>query len=74
MTEKGAEAITQHRDALHFGASAMRWDDDKLVIEIEERDIRLGIPWRRRVAGKVILTPEMINTQSFKLDPEGHHH
>jgi carotenoid 1,2-hydratase len=74
MTERGAGDTAQARERLTFGPSAMRWEQDRLIIDIEERDIRLGIPWRRRVAGQVILHPEMLNGQSFRLDAQGCHH
>lgn len=74
MTERGAGNTAQARDTLTIGPSAMHWDGDRLIITIEERDIRLGIPWRRRVAGRIVLNPEMLNAQSFSLDPQGHHH
>ncbi|WP_332872668.1 hydratase [Allopontixanthobacter sediminis] len=73
MTERGQSDTVQHRDAVQIGPSSMRWDNDRLIIEIEERDIRLGIPWRRRVAGRIVLTPEVLNSRSFKLDVEGKH-
>ncbi len=59
---------------LTIGPSALRWEGDRLIIDIEERDIRLGIPWRRRVKGRIVLHPEMLNSRSFKLDAEGRHH
>jgi carotenoid 1,2-hydratase len=74
MTERGADDTRQADDYLQIGPSAMRWERDRLVIDIEERDIRLGIPWRRRVKGRVIVRPEMFNEQSFRLDPAGRHH
>ena len=74
MTERGVGDTSQERDSLQIGPSAMRWDKDRLIIDIEERDIRLGIPWRRRVKGQIILTPELLNDRSFKLDPQGRHH
>jgi carotenoid 1,2-hydratase len=74
MTERGVGDTLQTRDCLAIGPSAMRWEQDRLVIEIEERDIRLGIPWRRRVRGRIVLHPEMLNQRAFKLDPEGRHH
>jgi carotenoid 1,2-hydratase len=74
MTERGAADTEQQADTLTIGPSAMRWDGDRLVIDIEERDIRLGIPWRRRVAGRIILHPEMLNDRAFRLDPAGRHH
>ncbi len=74
MTERGKDDVTQQTDALQIGPSAMRWAGGRLIIDIEERDIRLGIPWRRRVKGQVILHPEMLNDRAFKLDAGGHHH
>lgn len=74
MTERGACDTRQERDCLQIGPSAMRWDKDRLIIDIEERDIRLGIPWRRRVKGRIVLHPEIVNQRSFRLDPEGRHH
>ena len=78
MTERGAGSTSQQADCLQIGTSAMRWETngsgDRLIIDIEERDIRLGIPWRRRVKGQIILHPEMLNQRSFRLDPAGHHH
>ncbi|MDN3644759.1 hypothetical protein QWY75_00915 [Pontixanthobacter aestiaquae] len=73
MTERGAADTSQARDELQIGPSAMRWDKERLIIDIEERDIRLGIPWRRRVKGQITLTPEVLNAHSFKLDAEGKH-
>jgi carotenoid 1,2-hydratase len=73
MTERGAGDTAQARDALNIGPSAMRWERDRLIIEIEERDIRLGIPWRRRVKGRIVLHPESLNGRSFKLDSAGRH-
>ncbi|MEO0500419.1 MAG: hypothetical protein AAF205_07675 [Pseudomonadota bacterium] len=74
MTERGVADTVQQSDSLGIGPSAMRWDKDRLIIDIEERDIRLGVPWRRRVTGQVVLHPEMLNGRAFKLDPAGRHH
>ncbi len=74
MTERGTADTRQERDTLTIGPSAMRWDKDRLIIDIEERDIRLGIPWRRRVKGQIVLHPEVLNGRGFKLDIGGHHH
>jgi carotenoid 1,2-hydratase len=73
MTERGMEQTEQQPDTFRVGPSAMRWDNDRLIIDIDERDSRVGIPWRRRVKGKVVIHPEMLNQRSFKLDPEGKH-
>ncbi|WOE76648.1 hydroxyneurosporene dehydrogenase [Alterisphingorhabdus coralli] len=73
MTERGEQDSRQERDMLSVGPSAMRWDKDRLIIDIEERDSRILNPFRRRVKGQVIVYPEMINTRNFHLDPHGLH-
>lgn len=73
MTERQREQVSQSRDALQIGASALRWTGDALEITIEERDKRLFNPLRRRVAGKVRVIPEIVNPTAFALDPGMRH-
>jgi carotenoid 1,2-hydratase len=73
MTERPHRAVAQERDQLAIGPSAMRWVGDALEIDIEERDKRLGIPWQRRVRGKIRVIPETLNARSFALDADARH-
>ncbi|WP_120077888.1 hydroxyneurosporene dehydrogenase [Aurantiacibacter odishensis] len=73
MTERGQGQVSREQDRLQLDASSVRWEGDALVIEIVERDKRLGIPWRRAVRGTVTVRPEALNARSFALDPEGRH-
>ena len=73
MTERSSQAVTQERDTLAIGPSSVRWTGSALEIAIEERDTRLGIPWQRRVSGKVRVIPEALNPTSFALDPDNRH-
>lgn len=73
MTERACDAVVQERDALALGPSAVRWDGDALVIDIAERDKRLGVPWQRPVRGRVTVHPEALNGRGFALDPTGRH-
>lgn len=73
MTERARGAVRRDRDYLDIGPSAVEWRDDGLTITIEERDKRLGIPWQRRVAGRVRVIPEAVNSVPFALDPAGRH-
>ena len=73
MTERPRGAVTQERDTLAIGPSAVRWTGQALEIDIEERDKRVGIPWRRRVRGTVRVVPEALNPVSYGLAPEGRH-
>lgn len=69
MTERGARHV--HRDADHFtvGPSGLRWDGETLVIDIAE----ISAPLPYRVRGTVRVTPGMIGTTAFALDPAGRH-
>ncbi len=73
MTERSRGAVTQERDALSIGPSSVRWTGEALEIAIEERDKRVGIPWRRMVRGTVRLFPEALNPVSYALDPQARH-
>ena len=73
MTERGRGAVVQERDRLTIGPSAVEWSGDGMTITIEERDKRLGIPWQRRVAGRIRVIPEAVNAVPFALDPQGRH-
>lgn len=73
MTERGRGAVARDADNLVIGPSALQWDGSGLTIAIEERDKRLGIPWQRRVAGRIRVIPEAVNGVRFGLDPAGSH-
>lgn len=73
MTERGRGAVQRDADHLQIGPSLVRWTGETLEIEIEELDKRVGVPWQRRVAGKVRVHPEAMNSRAFALDPDGNH-
>ena len=73
MTERPSGDVVQEQDALVIGPSNVRWTGEALEITIEERDKRVGIPWRRRVRGKVRVIPEALNPVSYALDPVERH-
>ncbi|MGF1549894.1 MAG: hydroxyneurosporene dehydrogenase [Sphingomonadaceae bacterium] len=73
MTERPRGAVSRAADLFAVGPSAMRWEAGALLIDIDERDKRVGIPWRRPVRGQVRVTPEMLSGESFALDPAGRH-
>ena len=73
MTERSRSSVDRDADTITIGPSAMRWTGDALEIEIEERDKRLGVPWQRRVSGRIRLYPEALNGTAFALDPAGRH-
>ena len=52
-----------------IGASTMRWQDERLVVDIDERTS----PLRRRVRGRVVLTPEAYSGLELAIDEHGAH-
>lgn len=69
MTERRRRSV--RRDADHFavGPSALHWDGDTLVIDINEVSAPLPYP----VRGTVRVRPEVIGTTAFALDPDARH-
>ena len=69
MTERGRDSL--HRDAttLAIGPSAMHWDGDCLVIDIDE----VTAPLPSRLRGQVRLYPQALADRSFALDPRARH-
>ena len=69
MTERPASRVQRSADAFIVGPSGVRWDGETLVIDIAER----SWPLPYKVVGTVRVTPEMIGTTAFALDPSGRH-
>jgi carotenoid 1,2-hydratase len=69
MTERGAGHVTRAADHFSVGPSGVHWDGETLVIEIAER----SWPLPYKVRGTVRVTPEMIGSTAFQLDPAGRH-
>ncbi|MDO6416205.1 hydratase [Sphingomonas sp. BIUV-7] len=69
MTERPAHRVARGRDHFSVGPSAVRWDGDRLVIDIAE----ISAPLPYKVRGTVRVRPEMIGTTAFRLDPAGRH-
>lgn len=69
MTERPASRVHRTADQFTVGPSGMHWDGDTLVIVIAER----SWPLPYKVRGTVRITPEMIGSTAFALDPAGRH-
>lgn len=54
---------------VQIGASTMRWDGDRLVVEIDERTT----PFGRHVRGRVLLRPEAHSGLELSIDELGQH-
>ncbi len=69
MTERGSADITRTSHSFQVGPSALNWDGDTLVIDINER----GMPLPLRVTGQIRVRPKTINQEDFTLDAAGRH-
>ncbi|HCB76733.1 MAG TPA: hydratase, partial [Sphingomonas bacterium] len=69
MTERGQARVDRGRDHFRVGPSGLRWDGDALTIDIDE----WSAPLPYRVKGRVRISPEMIGTTAFMLNPAGRH-
>ncbi len=70
MTDRGRGALRATADALQVGPSAMRWQDGRLVIEVDEI---ASPPLVSRVRGTITLTPEAVTGVELPLTPDGTH-
>ncbi len=70
MTDRGRDALRQSPDEFTVGPSAMSWQGDQLVIDIDE----IGAPpMISRVRGRIILTPSAVTGVEVPLTPDGAH-
>lgn len=70
MTDRGRAALRQTPDQLTVGPSSMRWQDDKLIIEVDEVS---GPPVISRVRGTITVSPRAITSVELALTPDGAH-
>ncbi|SEN37454.1 hydroxyneurosporene synthase [Roseovarius tolerans] len=70
MTDRGESALRQSRDCLTVGPSSMRWQGDRLVIDVNE----IGAPpMVSRVRGRITVTPTALTQVELPLTPDGSH-
>ncbi|MEQ9257956.1 MAG: carotenoid 1,2-hydratase [Roseovarius sp.] len=70
MTDRGRAALRQTSDRFRVGPSEMRWENGRLVIDIDEWG---APPLVSRVRGRVTLKPHAITSVEAPLTPEGTH-
>lgn len=69
MTERGRGDVERSAEQLRIGPSSLRWDQGRLVLELDE----LGCPIPRRVRGRVVLTPQVQTQHRVLLSEVGQH-
>lgn len=63
MTERGQRSVWRDANTFSIGPSAVRWDGNALIIDIDER----CAVWPLSAKGQVRVEPEVIGTTSFDL-------
>jgi carotenoid 1,2-hydratase len=69
MTDRGAGALALSDDEIRIGPSSMRWEGDRLVVDIDER----SWPHLHRLTGRVTVHPEAVTQVELPLTPDGAH-
>ncbi len=70
MTDRGAGALRQSRDALQIGPSQIAWQNGVLVMDIAEYS---ALPRLGKVTGQIRLTPSAVTDVQADLTPDGRH-
>ncbi|WP_299629097.1 carotenoid 1,2-hydratase [uncultured Tateyamaria sp.] len=70
MTDRGISALRQSEDRFEVGPSAMHWDGNDLVIDIDEVS---SPPLISRIKGQIRVTPSAITNVELPLTPDDAH-
>jgi len=69
MTERGEKQVSRSSTEFVIGPSNLRWDGNKLIVQIQER----AVPFGQKVSGTVELYPNTLFNFSTPLDAAGKH-
>jgi len=69
MTERGEGSVRRDESSFRLGNSHLRWDDDMLIIDIDETAAPLPFPLR----GQVRVRTEGLGNTTFFIDDAGRH-
>ncbi|MEE4211543.1 MAG: hypothetical protein V2I43_20045 [Parvularcula sp.] len=69
MTEHGSGFVERQANHFSVGRSALRWDGQTLLIDIDE----VTTPWPRRIRGQVRVDMEGLGDSAFHIDHLGKH-
>jgi len=70
MTERGKDALNDGPDHFAVGPSALHWEGDTLVIDVNE----ITVPLPSRLKGQIRFTPDVGQNEHFALDTTERHH
>ncbi len=69
MTDRGRAALRLSSRKFEVGPSSMRWDGERLIVEIDE----ISTPHLTRLRGRIVLTPSAITDVELPLTADGAH-
>ncbi|PRY93268.1 carotenoid 1,2-hydratase [Hasllibacter halocynthiae] len=69
MTDRGRARLRQEEARIDIGASSMRWEGGRVVVDVDER----AWPHMERIRGTVTLTPRFVTEVERALTPDGTH-
>ena len=70
MTDRGRSALQRSPDTFRVGPSAMHWQGNKLVIDVNEVS---SLPLVSRMAGQITVTPSAVTDRELLLTDTGTH-
>ena len=70
MTERDRDAVRRTAGSFAVGPSQWRWQDDTLVIDVNE----ITAPWPMRLRGSIRVQPRTAADYRIALDSQGRHH
>ena len=70
MTDRGQSALRQSKNLFQVGPSSMRWQEDRLIIDVNEIS---SPPLISRVKGQIIVTPSAVTDLELPLSNDGAH-
>ena len=70
MTDRGESALRQTASRLEVGPSMMRWEGDRLIIDINEMSSH---PWINRIQGQITVIPSAVTQVELPLTQDDSH-
>lgn len=69
MTDRGRDALRLTERTMTIGPSSLRWEEGRLVIEIDE----ISTPHAQAIRGRVVVTPRAVTKVEVPLTEDGAH-
>lgn len=70
MTDRGKDALCKDTDTFTVGPSSMRWQRDRLIVDINEWS---APPHLTRLSGRIEIVPSALTSVEVPLTPDGAH-